>query len=124
MAAEEGQLRQQNPGMSQDQFAFLGNEACRAATVATVEQLTGVHIDHFAEINLDGFYELAKVLGGVEVCLTHRCPTTPTPARRTSEGRLPAPQTPGRRWRSSASAMACPTVTWTAPTASRRSWNR
>jgi hypothetical protein len=37
--------------------------------VATVESFTGVHIDHFAEINLDGFYELAKVLGGVQVCL-------------------------------------------------------
>jgi hypothetical protein len=39
--------------------------------VATVENLTGVHVDHFAEVNLDGFYELAKVLGGVEVCLNH-----------------------------------------------------
>ncbi len=46
--------------MSQNQVAFQGNEAGRAATVATVEQLTGVHIDHFAEVNLDGFYELAK----------------------------------------------------------------
>ena len=36
-----------------------------------MEQLTGVHIDHFAEVNLDGFYELASVLGGVEVCLKH-----------------------------------------------------
>jgi len=42
--------------------------------VNTVEQLTGVHIDHFAEVNLDGFYELAKVLGGVEVCLNHPVP--------------------------------------------------
>jgi LCP family protein required for cell wall assembly len=77
MAAEESQLRQQNPNMSQDQIAFEGNEAGRAATVATVEQLTGVHIDHFAEINLDGFYELAKVLGGVEVCLNHPVPYDP-----------------------------------------------
>jgi LCP family protein required for cell wall assembly len=71
LAAKESQLRTQDPGMSQNQVAFQGNEAGRAATVATVEQLTGVHIDHFAEINLDGFYELASVLGGVEVCLTH-----------------------------------------------------
>ena len=68
---EQAKLRAQNPGMSQDQLAFLGNEAGRAAAVATVEKLTGVHIDHFAEVNLDGFYELAKVLGGVEVCLNH-----------------------------------------------------
>jgi LCP family protein required for cell wall assembly len=74
MAAREIQVRQQDPGMSQDQIAYQGNEAGRAATVATVEQLTGVHIDHFAEVNLDGFYELAKVLGGVEVCLNHPVP--------------------------------------------------
>ena len=67
----EQQLVQQNPNMSQDQVAFLGNEAGQAAAVATVEQLTGVHIDHFAAVNLYGFYELAKVLGGVEVCLNH-----------------------------------------------------
>jgi LCP family protein required for cell wall assembly len=77
MAAKEGELRQQDPGMSQDQIAFEGNEAGRAATVATVEQLTGVHIDHFAEVNLDGFYELAKVLGGVEVCLNRPVPYDP-----------------------------------------------
>jgi hypothetical protein len=42
--------------------------------VATVEMLTGVRIDHFAEINLDGFYELARVLGGVQVCLRNPVP--------------------------------------------------
>jgi len=72
MAARENQLAGQ--GLSQAQLAFDGNEAGRAAAVATVEQLTGVHVDHFAEINLDGFYELAKVLGGVEVCLNHPVP--------------------------------------------------
>src|SRR5271163_4278374 len=36
MAAKEGQLRQQDPGMSPNQVAFEGNEAGRAATVATV----------------------------------------------------------------------------------------
>ncbi len=77
MAAEEDQLRTQDPHMSQDQVAFEGNEAGRAATVATVEQLTGVHIDHFAEVNLDGFYELANVLGGVEVCLNRPVPYDP-----------------------------------------------
>ncbi len=71
LAEKESQVRQQNPSMSQNQVAFQGNEAGRAATVATVESLTGVHIDHFAEVNLDGFYELAKVLGGVQVCLKH-----------------------------------------------------
>ncbi len=77
MAAEESQLVARQPGISQQQLAYEGNEAGRTATVATVEQLTGVHIDHFAEINLDGFYELAKVLGGVEVCLNHPVPYDP-----------------------------------------------
>jgi LCP family protein required for cell wall assembly len=71
MYYEEGKLRQEHPNMSQDQLAFLGNEAGRAAAVHTVEKLTGVRVDHFAEVNLGGFYELAKVFGGVEVCLNH-----------------------------------------------------
>ena len=57
--------------MSRNQRYFQANEAGQAAEVATVEALTGVHVDHFAEMNLEGFYELAKVLGGVEVCLLH-----------------------------------------------------
>jgi LCP family protein required for cell wall assembly len=60
-----------NSNMSRDQRYTLANEAGQAATVATVEQLSGVHIDHFAEMNLEGFYELANVMGGVEVCLNH-----------------------------------------------------
>ena len=91
LAAKEGQLRQQDPGMSQSQVAFEGNEAGRAATVASVELLTGVHIDHFAEVNLDGFYELAKDLGGVEVCLNHPVPLDPNSGFYAQEGRLPAP---------------------------------
>jgi LCP family protein required for cell wall assembly len=71
MYYKQQQLVGQNPSISQNQLAFLGNEAGRAAAVATVEKLTGVHIDHFAEVNMDGFYELARVLGGVEVCLNH-----------------------------------------------------
>ena len=36
-----------------------------------------MHVDHFAELNLDGFYELAKVMGGVEVCINHPVPYDP-----------------------------------------------
>jgi LCP family protein required for cell wall assembly len=71
MFYEEERLRAKYPNMGPDRLAFLGNEAGRTAAVRTVEKLTGVHIDHFAEVNLDGFYELAKVLGRVEVCLNH-----------------------------------------------------
>ena len=71
MFYQQQKLRAQDSSITNDQLAFLGNEAGRAAAVATVEKLTGVRVDHFAEVNLDGFYELAKVLDGVEVCLNH-----------------------------------------------------
>jgi len=41
-------------------------DAGRAATI-----LLGVPIDHFAEVNLVGFYDLATALGGIQVCLRH-----------------------------------------------------
>ena len=57
-------------GLTQGQVGYLGNEAGRKAEIATVQKLTGIKIDHFAELNLLGFYQLAKVFGGMTVCLT------------------------------------------------------
>ncbi|QGK71315.1 LytR family transcriptional regulator [Allosaccharopolyspora coralli] len=37
--------------------------------VRSVQQLTGVRIDHYAEVNLLGFYEVTEAIGGVDVCL-------------------------------------------------------
>lgn len=37
--------------------------------IATVEQNTGVRIDHFAEINFAGFVSMVDALGGVPVCI-------------------------------------------------------
>ncbi|NUS43369.1 MAG: LCP family protein [Mycobacteriaceae bacterium] len=48
-----------------------GREAGRQSIVQTVRDLTGVPIDLFAEISLAGFYDVAKQLGGVDVCLNH-----------------------------------------------------
>ncbi|SDX15902.1 transcriptional attenuator, LytR family [Saccharopolyspora shandongensis] len=45
------------------------NDAGRKLLVRTVEQLTGMSIDHYAEVNLLGFYQLTEAIGGVEVCL-------------------------------------------------------
>lgn len=58
-----------NTTMSHDQRFLEANEAGQAAEIATVESLTGVKVDHFAEVNLAGFYSLAQSFGGVEVCL-------------------------------------------------------
>jgi len=43
--------------------------AGKQALLETMEKLTGVSIDHYAEVNLLGFYEITKAVGGVEVCL-------------------------------------------------------
>ncbi|HEX6874266.1 MAG TPA: LCP family protein [Nocardioidaceae bacterium] len=44
----------------------LGGPAC---TQRTIEQLTGVRIDHFAVVKFDGFKYMVDALGGVEVCV-------------------------------------------------------
>ena len=41
----------------------------RKTLIATVSALTGLTIDHYAEIGLYGFSELTKAVGGVPVCL-------------------------------------------------------
>jgi LCP family protein required for cell wall assembly len=41
----------------------------RTALIGTVEDLTGLTIDHYAEINLVGFATLTTAIGGVTVCL-------------------------------------------------------
>lgn len=43
--------------------------AGQRALVQTVQRLTGVRVDHYAELNLLGFFELTEAVGGVEVCL-------------------------------------------------------
>jgi LCP family protein required for cell wall assembly len=64
------QLREQ--GMRDGrQIDQQSSDAGRAVLVQVVQQLTGVRIDHYAEINLYGFYLLSKAIGGVPVCLNH-----------------------------------------------------
>ena len=58
---------------SSTQRYFLANEAGQRAAIDTVEKVTGQKIDHFAEVNLAGFFYLAQDFGGIEVCVT---PTT------------------------------------------------
>ncbi|NMH99814.1 LCP family protein [Pseudonocardia acidicola] len=43
--------------------------AGRSALIGTVQDLTGLHVDHYAEVNLLGFYNLTTAIGGVDVCL-------------------------------------------------------
>jgi LCP family protein required for cell wall assembly len=45
------------------------DSAGRAALIQSVQVLTGVRVDHYAEVTLYGFYLLTQVIDGVEVCL-------------------------------------------------------
>lgn len=38
--------------------------------VATIQRATGVHIDHYVEINFTGFLKMVDAIGGVDVCIT------------------------------------------------------
>ncbi|CAB4675153.1 MAG: LytR family transcriptional regulator [Actinobacteria bacterium] len=65
--AEDSKLYKE--GIQQPAREHLARDAGRAAAIATVSQFLDVPIDHFAEVNLIGFYDLANALGGIQVCL-------------------------------------------------------
>jgi LCP family protein required for cell wall assembly len=56
-------------GDSAQDAAAQGTEAGRDALIKTVADLTGVTVDHYAEIGLLGFSLITDALGGVDVCL-------------------------------------------------------
>ena len=54
-------------GLSMFNAAYaVGGPGC---TQRTVEQLTGIHIDHFVVVDFAGFKHMVDALGGVEVCV-------------------------------------------------------
>jgi LCP family protein required for cell wall assembly len=59
--------------MSSSERYLKANQAGQAAEIATVQAVTGVHIDNYAVMNLAGFFTLAQDFRGIEVCVT---PTT------------------------------------------------
>ncbi|MGW2252384.1 LCP family protein [Kitasatospora sp. NPDC001660] len=48
-----------------------GRDAGRAATIRTVQKFLDQPVDHVAEVNLMGFYDIAKAVEPIDVCLTH-----------------------------------------------------
>jgi LCP family protein required for cell wall assembly len=56
-------------GDSAEDAAAQGTQAGRDALIKTVADLTGVTVDHYAEIGLLGFSLITDALGGVQVCL-------------------------------------------------------
>jgi LCP family protein required for cell wall assembly len=59
----------ENQGMDAAVAEPQSVEAGRNALIGTVAELTGVTVDHYAEIGLLGFSLITDALGGVEVCL-------------------------------------------------------
>ncbi|NUP48330.1 MAG: LCP family protein [Catenulispora sp.] len=53
------------------QIEKVSREVGRESTIRAVQLLTGEHVDHLAEINLLGFYDIAKAVGPIQVCLNH-----------------------------------------------------
>lgn len=56
-------------GQTEAQAEKEGTQAGRRALIDTVAGLTGVHVDHYAEVGLLGFVLLTNAVGGVPVCL-------------------------------------------------------
>jgi LCP family protein required for cell wall assembly len=49
----------------------------RPELVQTVEDLTGLSINHYAQVNLAGFRDIVDAIGGVEVCIPEPIPFDP-----------------------------------------------
>ncbi|TVT59377.1 LytR family transcriptional regulator [Amycolatopsis rhizosphaerae] len=74
----------------------LADQAGARVAIKTVQQFTGLRINHYAAVNLAGFYQLSLAVGGVPVCLK-------APVRDTYSGaNFPA----GRQVLSGAQALA------------------
>jgi len=67
--ASESALYKQ--GVKNPELESLSREAGRTATIKTISAFLQVPIDHFAEVNLVGFYDLANAVGGIQVCLNN-----------------------------------------------------
>ncbi|OOK76125.1 cell envelope-related function transcriptional attenuator common domain protein [Mycobacterium kansasii] len=108
------------PGHGRDKInaAFVTGGA--PLLVLTVEQATGLRVDHYAEVGFGGFVELVDALGGVSVCLSD-------PIRDPLAGvDLPAgcQHLDGRRALGYVRSRATPRPIWTACSTNASSWQR
>ncbi|WP_030234614.1 LCP family protein [Streptomyces sp. NRRL S-350] len=73
-------------GLSKAELERQSREAGRSATIQTVQSFLDVPIDHFAEVNLIGFYDIAKAVEPIQVCLNHPVDDPITARTATHEG--------------------------------------
>ncbi|WP_025352437.1 LCP family protein [Nocardia nova] len=58
-------------GLSDSQIEEKSTQAGRQALIKSVANLTGITVDHYAEVGLLGFVLLTDAVGGVQVCLNN-----------------------------------------------------
>jgi LCP family protein required for cell wall assembly len=56
-------------GVTGAPLALQSAQAGAKNAIQTIEQFTGLQINHFASVNLVGFYDISQAIGGVQVCL-------------------------------------------------------
>ncbi|WP_062984316.1 LCP family protein [Nocardia anaemiae] len=68
---ETQRLKLINQGVSEAEAEKQSTQAGRQALIKTVANLTGITVDHYAEVSLLGFVLLTDAVGGVDVCLNN-----------------------------------------------------
>jgi LCP family protein required for cell wall assembly len=62
------QLKEEGVG-DEAELQVRSNQEGAKNLIGTVQELTGATIDHYAEVNLLGFYDITNAIGGIDVCL-------------------------------------------------------
>ena len=69
LAKAAAETRLQAQGVTGAALEQQSREVGREATITTLQSFLGVRIDHFAEVNLIGFYDIAQAVQPITVCL-------------------------------------------------------
>ncbi|HYQ62630.1 MAG TPA: LCP family protein [Actinophytocola sp.] len=69
-AKNDAMNRLKSQGANNDaELQVKSNQDGAKNLIATIQDLTGAQIDHYAEVNLLGFYDITNAIGGIDVCL-------------------------------------------------------
>jgi LCP family protein required for cell wall assembly len=69
-AKNDAMARLEGEGVTdQAELQVRSNQDGAKNLIGTVQELTGATIDHYAEVNLLGFYDITNAIGGIDVCL-------------------------------------------------------
>ncbi|WP_280716473.1 LCP family protein [Kitasatospora sp. MAP5-34] len=71
IAKDAAEQKLAGKGLTKPQMEQQSRDAGRSATIQTVQNFLNIPIDHFAEVNLIGFYDIAAALQPIQVCLNH-----------------------------------------------------